>query len=107
MASIFKRWRMIKPSVVNVTVNAGDASTQVLNLSALELYRTQGNLQAVINFLANSIAQLPLKVYKRDGETDRRRDRTSDAALLLWKPNNYQTAFEILRFWLCFCLGGS
>ena len=97
MASIFKRWRMIKPSVVNVTVNAGDASTQVLNLSALELYRTQGNLQAVINFLANSIAQLPLKVYKRDGETDRRRDRTSDAALLLWKPNNYQTAFEFIR----------
>ena len=97
MASIFERWRMVnRPSVINVTVS-GDASTQVLNMSARELYQTQDNLQAVVNFLANSIAQLPLKVYIRDGEDERRRDRDSVAALLLWRPNDYQTSFEFIR----------
>ena len=97
MASIFERWRLVSaPSVINVTVT-GDASTQVLNMKAKELYQTQDNLQAVVNFLANSIAQLPLKVYVRDGETERRRDRTSAAAQLLYRPNEDQTSFEFIR----------
>ena len=97
MASIFERWRLASaPSVINVTVQ-GDASTQVLNMKAKELYQTQDNLQAVVNFLANSIAQLPLKVYVRDGETERKRDRTSNAALTLWRPNRDQTSFEFIR----------
>jgi len=97
MASIFERWRLAsKPSVINITVK-GDASTQVLNMKAKELYQTQDNLQAVVNFLANSIAQLPLKVYTRNGETERERDRTSAAALLLWRPNKDQTSFEFIR----------
>lgn len=97
MPSILERWRIFKrPSVVNVTIS-GDASTQVLNLSAKELYQTQDNLQAVVNFLSNSIAQLPLKVYSRDGETDRRRDRDSKVSKLLWLPNEDQTEFEFIR----------
>ena len=97
MASIFERWRMVnRPSVVNVTVS-GDASTQVLNMTATELYRTQDNLRAVVDFLSNSIAQLPLKVYVRNDETERQRDRKSYAALLLWKPNDYMTQFEFIR----------
>lgn len=98
MPSIFERWRMIsKPTVVNVTLSDGDASTQVLNMKAKELYQTQDNLQAVVNFLSNSIAQLPLKVYVRDGENERRRDRDSAAAKLLWRPNEDQTCFEFIR----------
>ena len=98
MASIFERWRLIsKPSVYNITFNNGDASTQVLNMKAKELYQTQDNLQAVVNYLSNSIAQLPLKVYVRDGENERRRDRDSDAARLLWRPNSDQTSFEFIR----------
>ena len=97
MASIFDRWRSVSaPPVINVTLK-GDASTQVLNLTAKELYRTQDNLRAVVDFLANSIAQLPLKVYVRDGESERRRDRDSEAARTLWLPNSYQTQFEFLR----------
>ena len=97
MPSIMERWRLLKrPYVVNVSLS-GDASTQVLNLSAKELYQTQDNLQAVVNFLANSIAQLPLKVYSRDGETDRRRNRDSVAAKLLYRPNSDQTEFEFVR----------
>lgn len=109
MASILQRWRMAQaPSVINVTVNTGDASTQVLNMKAKELYQTQDNLQAVVNFLANSIAQLPLKVYVRDGETERRRDRDSTAAQTIWRPNKDQTEFEFIRalaveYFVCGC----
>lgn len=97
MPSIFERWRLASaPRVTYVNVH-GDASTQVLNLSARELYQTQDNVQAVISFLSDSIAQLPLKVYVRDGETERHRDRESAAAQLIWKPNDYQTSFEFIR----------
>lgn len=67
------------------------------SLSARELYATQANLHAVVSFLADSIAQLPLKVYRRDGENDRQRDRDSIAAKLLWKPNPDQTAYEFIN----------
>ena len=97
MPSILERWRMVsKPSVINVTLS-GDASTQVLNMTAAELYRTQDNLRAVVDFLSNNLAQLPLKVYTRNGENDRERDRDSDAAKVLWRPNDYQTQFEFIR----------
>mgnify|MGYP007130642752 FL=1 len=73
MPSIRERWNLFKrPSVINVSIS-GDASTQVLNLDAKQLYQTQDNLRAVVDFLSNSIAQLPLKVYVRDGETERKR----------------------------------
>lgn len=97
MPSIFERWRKVSmPSVINVTLS-GDASTQVLNMTAAELYRTQDNLRAVVDFLSNNLAQLPLKVYKRNSENDRVRDRDSDASRVLWRPNDYQTQFEFIR----------
>ena len=70
---------------------------QVGNMTARELYATQANLHAVVSFLSDSIAQLPLKVYRRDGETDRQRDRDSIAAKLLWRPNADQTAYEFIN----------
>lgn len=80
----------------NIYINYAEEWPVVANLNARELYATQANLHAVISFLSDSIAQLPLKVYVRDGDTERRRDRESDAAKLLFKPNRDQTAFE---FW--------
>ena len=70
---------------------------QVGKMSARELYATQANLHAVVSFLADSVAQLPLKVYVRDGENSRRRDRDSTAAKLLWRPNADQTAYELIN----------
>ncbi|MBR5022205.1 MAG: phage portal protein, partial [Oscillospiraceae bacterium] len=96
MPSIFERWRMVSKPVINVTVT-GDASIQVLNMTAQELYKTQDNLRAVVDFLSSNLAQLPLKVYTRNSENDRERDRDSDTARTLWKPNNYQTQFEFIR----------
>ena len=68
----------------------------VEGLSARQLYATQANLHAVVSFLSDSVAQLPLKVYTRSGENDRQRDRDSVAAKLLYRPNADQTSYE---FW--------
>lgn len=97
MPSVFERLRsLVRPTVVQISLGS-DAPTQVLNYTASKLYKTQDNLSAVVNYLANSIAQLPLKVYIRTNETDRERDRTSAAARLLWKPNPDQTEYEFIR----------
>ena len=97
MPSILERIRtFMKPTVIQFSLGP-DAPTQVLNYTAKTLYQTQDNLQAVVNFLANSVAQLPLKVYIRDEESKRKRDRDSVTAKLLYKPNADQTAFEFIR----------
>ena len=73
-----------------------EENPRVDGLSARQLYATQANLHAVVSFLADSIAQLPLKVYTRNAEFDRTRDRDSIAAKLLYRPNADQTSYE---FW--------
>ena len=87
---------MATPTVVQISLSS-DAPTQVINYTAKKLYTSQDNLKAVVDFLSNSVAQLPLKVYKRDDETTRKRDRESTAAKLLYMPNSDQTAFEFIR----------
>lgn len=97
MPSLRERWRnMLRPNVFIYQLGS-DAPTQVLNYTAQKLYQTQDNLKACVDFLSNSIAQLPLKVYKRNGETDRERDRDSVASKLLWRPNEDQTGYEFIR----------
>lgn len=92
-----ERWdRLFRRDSIRFTFGPS-APTQVLNYTATQLYQSQDNLQAVVNYLANSIAQLPLKVYTRDDEAQRHRDRTSTAAQLLWQPNRWQTSFEFNR----------
>lgn len=88
--------RFFKPEQINYNFGI-NAPVQVLNYTAQQLYQTQDNLQAVVNYLANSIAQLPLKVYRRTDENIRERDRESPAALLIYKPNRWQTSFEFNR----------
>lgn len=97
LPGVIERWRnLFRPTIVQYNFGP-DAPTQVLNLTARQLYNTQDNLSAVVNFLSNSIAQLPLKVYRRTDENNRERDRTSPAALLLWRPNADQTEYEFIR----------
>ena len=85
-----------KGNVYNIRFQPGSIP-DIEGLSARKLYETQANLHAVISFLADSVAQLPLKVYIRDGEAERRRDRSSTAAKLLWRPNADQTAYEFIN----------
>lgn len=73
-----------------------DAPAAVLNYSVKKLYQTQDNLRAVVDFLAASIAQLPVKVYVRNPDNTRKRDRDSKAAKLLYRPNAVQTSYEFI-----------
>ena len=70
---------------------------QVANLSTAELYNTQPNLRAVVSFLADNAAQIPLKVYDRVSNDDRQRVLDSPAALLLEHPNDDMTSYELKR----------
>ena len=79
-------------------IYAGDYGVHVANLDAADLYRTQPNLRAVISFLADNAAQVPLKVYDRVSDTDRPRVLDSPAALLLKDPNPDMTAYEFRRW---------
>lgn len=88
--------RFFKPTPIRYSFGI-DTPIQVLNYTAQQLYQTQDNLQAVVNYLASSIAQLPLKVYRRNDENSRERDRDSEAAKFIWKPNRWQTSFEFNR----------
>lgn len=97
MPNIIERWKSIFRPNIYMVYNGPDAPEQVLNYSARQLYQTQANIRAVVDFLSNSIAQLPLEVYTRNAETDRNRDRTSAAALTLWRPNSDQTEYEFIR----------
>ena len=78
-------------------IYGGDYGVSVANLDAAQLYRTQPNLRAVISFLADNAAQVPIKVYERASDTDRPRVLDSPAALLLQKPNPDMTAYEFLH----------
>jgi len=76
----------------------GDFSVQICQMDAAQLYRTQPNLRAVVSFLADNAAQIPIKVYDRASDTDRPRVLNSPAALLLANPNPDMTAYEFKRW---------
>ena len=78
-------------------IYSGDYGVSVANMDAAQLYRTQPNLRAVVSFLADNAAQIPIKVYERASDTDRPRVLDSTAALLLADPNPDMTAYEFKR----------
>lgn len=79
-------------------IYGGDYGVSIANMDAAQLYRTQPNLRAVISFLADNAAQIPIKVYDRASDTDRPRVLDSPAALLLNSPNPDMTSFEFKRW---------
>lgn len=98
MPSLRQRIRDFISGPVTYHINFTPEQNPVVGgMTPRTLYATQANLHAVVSFLADSVAQLPLKVYRRDGETDRQRDRESVAARLLWRPNKDQTEYELIN----------
>lgn len=95
--ALFRNLRsMFSPTVIHVY--GGDMGVAVANMDAAELYRTQPNLRAVVSFLADNAAQVPLKVHERRSDSDRPRVLDSPGALLLAQPNPDMTAFEYKRW---------
>ena len=81
-----------------VYIYGGDYGVSVAHMDAAQLYRTQPNLRAVVSFLADNAAQIPIKVFDRASDTDRPRVLDSPAALLLAQPNPDMTAYEFKRW---------
>lgn len=79
-------------------IYSGNYGVSVDQMDAAALYRTQPNLRAVISFLADNAAQIPIKVYDRASDNDRPRVIDSPAALLLAQPNPDMTAYEFKRW---------
>ena len=74
----------------------GPTVSEVLGMGPEDLFRTQPHLRTVITFVARNIAQLPLSVYERVSDTDRRRVTDHPVAALLRRPNPAMTSFELI-----------
>ena len=72
-------------------------ATAIQGMTPVDLYRRQPALRAVVSFLADNVAGVPIKCYVREGDTDRPRDTESALALLLSRPNPGMTTFELVR----------
>lgn len=69
---------------------------QVMGMGVADLYRTQPHLRTVVSFLARNIAQLPVHVFDRVSDEDRRRVTGEGVALVVKRPNEHQTWFELM-----------
>ena len=87
---------LLSPSIYYYTPNTAN-TINVDGFDIAHLYETQPNLQSVVTFLADNIAQLPLKIFDRVSDTERVRQVTTPAAILLKHPNDDMTAYELIR----------
>jgi HK97 family phage portal protein len=76
---------------------AGIVMTNVLGKTPGQLYAEQPELRAVVSYVQDAVASTPLKVYRRVSDTDRRRDRESQAAMLLESPRDGVTTFQLVE----------
>lgn len=75
----------------------GAITTTVLGKSPSDLYNEQPELRAVVSFIQDAVASTPLKVYTREADNDRRRDRVSEAARLIDSPCDDMTTFQLIE----------
>ena len=91
---ILDSWRA-RTTRRNIVIVRSAVASWVGALDAAEMYRTQPALRAVVSFMADNIACLPLKVY-RMGDKGRTRDRESAMAQLIARPSSVQTTYEFV-----------
>lgn len=93
--------RLLDPRVEYVRYGGMAQVPSIEGMSVEKLYATQANLHTVVDYLARNIAELPLKVYRRESDGSRERDTTSVLAKLLDSPNPHQTTYELVRDLVC------
>jgi phage portal protein BeeE len=64
--------------------------------SAYSIWQSQPSVRKVVDFIASKIASTPMKVYRRDGDTDRKRVTDGPLAELIREPQKHLTQY---RFW--------
>jgi len=66
-----------------------------LSMDYATLYRKQGSVRTVVDFLARNIGQLALHTFRRVDETDRAREREHPFARLMARPNPHTTGYRL------------
>ncbi|WNT44398.1 portal protein [Microbacterium phage Nicky22] len=80
-----------------VVFGAGFAAEVVDGMSVGDLYQSQPNLRAVVDFTSRNAAQLGRHVFRPDGKGGRERARNSFMEVLLKSPNDYQTGYDLFK----------
>lgn len=80
-----------------VMIFVNNVVSTIYGMDPSDLYETQDALRAVVDFIADSIASCPLKVYEREDNNDRQRDTSSDVYKLLKEPNSHQTQYDFIN----------
>lgn len=96
MALIQSLLQRLKPYGVREVIYASDTVSGIDGKSIDELYAEQPHLQTVVDFIAQNVAQLPLKCYLRNADSDRERDTEGVLPLLLANPNPDMTEFDLI-----------
>lgn len=96
MALIKSLLDRLRPQGVERVVYASDIVAGIDGKGADELFAEQPHLQTVIDFIAQNVAQLPLKCYERNADADRERDTTGALPLLLADPNPTMTRYDLV-----------
>lgn len=95
--SIWQKLTDIFRPTYHISFDMADAMTIIQGQSETELYKTQPHLRTIISFLADNVAQVGLKEFRRISDTDRQRITDSPLINLLKQPNPDMTGFELLR----------
>lgn len=96
MAFIDSLLARLRPQGVTRVIYASDIARGIDGKSLSDIYKEQPHLQTVIDFMAQNVAQLPLKCYVRHDDADRERDTDGVLPLLLANPNPDMTEFELI-----------
>jgi HK97 family phage portal protein len=80
-----------------IVFGSGLAQDLVEGMTPAELYQTQPNLRAVIDFTSRNAAQLGRQVFRIGPDGERARARDSFLEVLLKSPNDYQTGFDLFK----------
>lgn len=96
MALIQSLLQRLRPYGVQQVIYQSDVIAGIDGKSIDELYAEQPHLQTVVDFIAQNVAQLPLKCFMRKDDTDRVRDTEGVLPRLLANPNPDMTEFDLI-----------
>lgn len=69
--------------------------------SAYGIWQSQPSVRKVVDFIASNIASIPMKVYRRQGDTDRTRVTEGPLAELIKSPQPFLTQYRFWHTMLC------
>lgn len=80
-----------------VPVRDADTVTSPALRSAAKVWATQPHVRQAVGYIASHVASLPLHLYRRHADSDRRRVTVGPAAELLGHPSLLMSTFMLLR----------